>query len=188
MEPSRVVGVQVGQHHPAHLAGIQPAIFELWTDLLLWLDSFLYAAPVVRVPAGEVARVGDAGRLPGIDDDEPFRVLDDPGVNRQPIAPGDAGVGAQQPQRPVAFASDLVGPDADATRLDRMDANAACRRRPGIRGCRVRGSHHDLLLSIAPGTAVSGAALGSSLEEETRRDSLFEDTLTSSVSAEVSLR
>src|SRR5215217_2059486 len=133
MKAPGVVRVQVGQHHPARLVGIKPAIRELRTNLLLWLDSFLYAAPVVRVPGGEVARIGNAGRLPGVDDDQTFRVLDDPGVDGQPSTPGHAREGAQPPQRPVPFAADLVGPDADGTRLDRVDGDAARRFGPRIR-------------------------------------------------------
>ena len=64
MESSDLVGVQVGENHPPYLVGIESAMLELGADLFLRLDPFLQSAPEARVPRREVARIGDAGRLP----------------------------------------------------------------------------------------------------------------------------
>jgi hypothetical protein len=100
-------------------------MLKLGADLFLRLDPFLQSAPEVRVPRREVARIGDAGRLPGVDDEETLGMLDDPGVNGQPVASGHAGEGPQQAQRSMALASDLVGTDADDARLNRLKGDAA---------------------------------------------------------------
>ena len=139
MKTPGMIGVEVGQHHPAYLLGIQPAIRELWADLFLRPDPFLQSASKKRMPAREIARFGNTGCLSGVNDDQTFRVLDHPGENWQPVAPGNAGVGAQPPEQPVAFAADLVRSDSDRAGLDRVDGDPARRHSSGIRLCSVQG-------------------------------------------------
>jgi hypothetical protein len=118
-------------------------------------------------------------------------VLDHPCVDWEPLAPGNAGIGAQPPEQPVTFTTDLVRSDSDAACLDRVDSDPARRQSSGIRLCSVQGRQggcHDVFLSADLVSAVTPAAPGASLEEEIRARSHIEDMKASLGIDSVSLR
>ena len=87
VQAAGVVGVEVRHHDPADIARADPEPLELRADLLLGLDLLADGEPEERLPAREVAGLGDAGRLAGIDDDHALRVLDRERVDRQRLGP-----------------------------------------------------------------------------------------------------
>jgi hypothetical protein len=86
VQAAGVIGVQVRHHEPAHIARADAEPFKLGPDLLLGLDPFAESADT-RMPAGEVAGLGGAGGLAGVDDDHALRVLDREGIDRQRLRP-----------------------------------------------------------------------------------------------------
>ena len=122
-DASGVVGVQVGEDHPPHVVGREAEILDLRPDLLFGRNPFADSEPEIGVPAGEVALLGGAGRLAGVDDDEPLGVLDDPGEDGQGLGPALVTQGVDEAKRPAAGAFALARFDGDGAGLDGVDAD-----------------------------------------------------------------
>jgi len=116
-----VVGVQVREHEPAHLGGRQAEGAQPLPNLLLGPDPRAHAEAEVRVPPGEIARLGRARRFAGVDDDEALGVLDGPGVDGQRLGPGAVEQRVEATPRPMPDALALAALDRDRPGLDCVD-------------------------------------------------------------------
>jgi hypothetical protein len=121
MKPAGVVGVQVRQHDPAHVADRKPVPLQLRPDLLLGLDGGADAVAVERVPGREVPRLGRAGALAGVDDDHPFGMLDREGVDRQGVGPVPVEEHVQLAEAAMAAGVTLARLDRHGSGLQRVD-------------------------------------------------------------------
>ena len=120
VQAAGVVGVQVGHHQPADIAGADPEPFELGADLLLGLDPLAKSADA-RMPGREVARPGRAGGLAGVDDDHALGMLDRERVDRKRLGPLAVKQRVHEPQPATAHALPPLRRDGDGPGLNRMD-------------------------------------------------------------------
>src|SRR5260221_143273 len=81
MQSSGVIGVAMGQHDRANIRWIAPQAPQLRADLFLWAHPLAHPEAEIGVPGRELARLGSTRRLPGIHHDQPFWMLDEPGVD-----------------------------------------------------------------------------------------------------------
>jgi hypothetical protein len=123
-QPARVIGVEVREHHPAHVAGREPQGAKLRADLLLGRDPFAQPEAEVRVPPREVAGLGDAGGLTGVHDDQALGVLDEPREDRQRLGPATVHEHARQAATVATAAVALELLDGNGPGLDGVDARA----------------------------------------------------------------
>jgi hypothetical protein len=106
-------------------SGTDAEPFELGADFLVGLDPLAEGADA-RMPAGEVAGLGGAGGLAGVDDDHALRVLDRERVDRQRLSPLAVEDRVQQAAAPAA--ADAFAPgagDGDGSGLDCVDLHRA---------------------------------------------------------------
>jgi hypothetical protein len=80
-----MIGVKVREHDLPDVPGADADRAQLGAELLLGMYREVHRAPVERVPARVIPGFVDAPGFAGIDDDDPFVVLDGPGVDRQPL-------------------------------------------------------------------------------------------------------
>lgn len=123
----RMVEVQMGEDDRAHGSRIEAQPLELRPDLVLGRDPEAHAVAVVRVPARQVARLEDPRRLPGVDDDRPARVLDDPRVDRQPVRPLAVAQGVEPPPGSARHRLELAALDPDQAGLEGVDLHPSVR-------------------------------------------------------------
>ena len=123
MQAARVVGVQMRHHDPAHVARPDAEPLELRADLLLGCDVLADREAQKRVPAREVARLRDAGRLAGVDHDHAFGMLDREGVDRQRLGPLPIEERVQQTEPAAAGAFAPAHREGDGAGLDRVDVH-----------------------------------------------------------------
>jgi len=76
-----VIGVEMGDDDVANIARSDAEIAELRADLFVGVDRKLSGAAEEGMPGGLVAGFVDAGGLAGVDDDDAFMMLDEPGVD-----------------------------------------------------------------------------------------------------------
>src|SRR5882724_2459785 len=86
-QPACMIGMQVSQQHPADCVRIKTHCPHLGADFLVWLYPFAYCSAEIWVPPRKVASLIYASGLAGIDNDEPFRMLDHKCENRQRFSP-----------------------------------------------------------------------------------------------------
>jgi hypothetical protein len=118
-----VVGVEVGEHDPAHVAGLDPQLAQLRPDLLLRSHRQTHREPEVRVPAREPAGLAGARGLAGVDHDHALGVLDHPHVDWQRAGPVAVGHRQHRAQRPRPHAAALALGHAHRAGADRVDAH-----------------------------------------------------------------
>jgi hypothetical protein len=119
----RSCGVEVGEHDAPDIARADAELLQLRADLLLGLDVLADGEAEERLPAREVAGLGDAGGLARVDDDDAFGVLDREGVDRQRLGPLAIEQRVEQPPPAVANALAPARRQRDGARLDRMDVH-----------------------------------------------------------------
>ena len=91
-----MVGVEMRHNHLADVAARDAELLQLRADLLLGLHPLANREPEHGVPAREVAGLGGASGLAGVDDDHPFRMLDRECVDRKRLGPFTIGNRVQQ--------------------------------------------------------------------------------------------
>src|SRR5262245_49093193 len=124
MQATCVVGMQVGQHEPAHVAlWVNAERVELRADLLLGVNPFLHGEAEVRLPAWEITRLTGARRLASIHDDDTLGVFDDPGVDGQWLRPATIERSVESADGAVSPAATPVLRDGDGPGLDGMNAH-----------------------------------------------------------------
>jgi hypothetical protein len=123
VQAAGVVGVQVGDDDAAHVTRREAEALELRPDLLLGPHPFADPEPEVGMPAWEVAALGGAGGLARVDEDEPFVVLDEPGMDGQRLGPVPVEHGDDQSRRAAAATVALAFLDGDGAGLDGVDAH-----------------------------------------------------------------
>src|SRR5215218_220276 len=94
----------MGQDDPADIGGRDPEPLELRADLLLVTHSLANGEAEGRLPAREVAGLGDTGGLAGVDDDHTLGVLDGEGVDRKRLGPFAVYERVNESDAPVADA------------------------------------------------------------------------------------
>jgi hypothetical protein len=73
MESSTMIRVEMSQNHPAHVFGREPELPHLRADLIIGSNERPQPPSEVRMPPGEVARLGRAGSVASVNDDQPLR-------------------------------------------------------------------------------------------------------------------
>ena len=118
-----VVGVQVGHHeHARHRPDSIASRLELGADLLFRLDPFAEGANS-WVPAREVAGLGGACGLAGVDDDHAFWVVDRERVDRKRLGPLAVAERVREPEPAVPDALAPIRRNGDGTGLDCVDVH-----------------------------------------------------------------
>src|SRR6516165_9465295 len=79
-----VIAMNVRQDHLANISFADAECAKLRANLLFGFDLEPDAKLKIRMPNGKRFQMR---RLAGIDDNDPFPMLDGPGVSRQPAAP-----------------------------------------------------------------------------------------------------
>jgi hypothetical protein len=121
VQAARVVGVEMGDDDAADVGGQDPEVLELRGDLLLGLHLLANGEPEERLPAREVARLGDAGRLAGVDDDHALGVLDGEGEDRKRLRPLAVEERVYEPTSAMAHAFPPPCSNGDGPGLDCVD-------------------------------------------------------------------
>jgi len=133
-ESTGMVGVQMGQDKPAHVAPrIDTERAELRADLLLRADPLLHSETEIGLPAGKIAGLAGAGRLAGIHDDNALWMLNDPGVDGQRLGPPTIKQGVEPTDVSVSFPAPPALRDGDSSGLDGMDAHVGLSFLTGLR-------------------------------------------------------
>jgi hypothetical protein len=84
-QSSGVVCMEMSQYDLTHISGGNPEGPELGTNLFLGVDGEADRAAVKRMPGGMVSILMDTRGLACVDQNDSFFMLNDPGVNRQPL-------------------------------------------------------------------------------------------------------
>jgi hypothetical protein len=82
-----MVGVKMCDHNLPDITRADAEPTQLRPELFLGMYREADGAPVERMPARLIAALVNTGSLTSIDDDQSLLVLDDPRVDRQPLAP-----------------------------------------------------------------------------------------------------
>ena len=135
LESPDVVGVEVGENHPAHRRRVDPEAPELCRRLV-GRPELEAREPEERVPRGEIAGLCRAGGLAGVEDTDTLRVLDREDVHgERAVTPGAGQVPTNAAG--AALRSHLSGRDAmDSHR--RLRSTAWNRRASGTDAIAVR--------------------------------------------------
>src|SRR4051794_35223516 len=111
------------ENHPPHLLGREPGPLQLPVDLVALVHVDAQRAPVVRVRCRVVARAGRLVYLARVDHDQPFGVLDGPGVDGQGRRPPGVTEHVEPSDHSAAAAADLIRTHPHAARAERVDAH-----------------------------------------------------------------
>ena len=118
-----MVGVEMRDDDPPHVVGREAEPAQLRTDLFLGPHPFAQAEPEVRLPGGEIAGLGRARGLAGVDDDQTLRVLDEPREDRQRLGPAAVCEEPGEAAAAAPTAVGLAGLDGDGSGLDGVDSH-----------------------------------------------------------------
>ena len=127
-QAASMIGVNVGQHQPAHILGRETTGAQLRPDLVLWRNLEAHAKAIIRAPARKVAGGAGLRRLTGVNDDQAFGVLNHPGVDRQLRAPCRVEQRGDAPERAAPAALQLPGFDRYGAGLDRVGSHTVAAR------------------------------------------------------------
>src|SRR6266850_7158456 len=86
-QAARMIAVEVSHDDLADILRRDAQLAELWPNLVGGFDIEADCETIIRMPPGQVTRLGGPGRLARIDDDDTLRMFDHPGKNRQPFRP-----------------------------------------------------------------------------------------------------
>src|SRR5580698_2320886 len=101
-QSSGVIGMEMRQHNLAYVSGCDSESPKLRTNLFFRMDRKADRTPVERMPGGMVSVLMNPRGLPRIDHDHSLIMLDDPGVDRQPLRPVFVKQHVRYPGRPRA--------------------------------------------------------------------------------------
>jgi hypothetical protein len=117
-----VIGVQVGEDHSFHVVRTDAESAELRTDFLLTFNAERHFPTHVRMQG--LAGVEQMHPLARVDDDDAFRMIDDPRIRRQPSGPVRVGEHPEPSSHSASAPFDLRGLDPDRARSDCVDLHA----------------------------------------------------------------
>src|SRR5215216_1207860 len=73
------------------------------------------------MPGRKIARRSGFRTFPGVDHDNPFRVLNRPGIDGERFCPALIGKRIDESSKAGSFSMTLIRPDKDCSGLERMD-------------------------------------------------------------------
>src|ERR1700761_7985913 len=82
-----MVGMEMRQYNLAHISTTYSQTSKLWTNFLLRMYGKANCAPEERVPRWEISLLVDERGFSCIYDNQSLIMLDDPGVDREPVGP-----------------------------------------------------------------------------------------------------
>ena len=106
-QPSRVIGMQVRDHHLTHVARSDSQRPKLRPDLLLRVHRKSRRTPKERVPSGVITPLMYPRSLPGIHHNNSLGMIDHPSINRQPVRPPLVKQDMRRPRQSLPAPFDL---------------------------------------------------------------------------------
>jgi hypothetical protein len=120
-----VIGVQVSEDDLANITGCNAKATKLRSYLVVWTNGEANCKPKERMPTRKVAFLGGAGCFASIDDDDAFRMLDDPGVDGKRLNPFFVGENIEEALNSLAPTDLLSSFDGNGSCLNSVDADHA---------------------------------------------------------------
>jgi hypothetical protein len=82
-----MVRMKMGQYHLSYISGCNPQCLKLRTNFFIGMYGETAGPAVERMPCRMISTFVNARCLASVDEDKPLLMLDEPGIDGQPLSP-----------------------------------------------------------------------------------------------------